>query len=363
MLSSGITESPVPPAEMMMLATGGKDKDVFLTTGSVDKNFVLRFLQGAGLDISKGKSRILDWGCGCGRIARHWESLKANVDLFGCDVAEGPVRWCQDNLRLGTFSVSTHNPPLSYPDGHFDAIYAVSVLTHLTFESQYLWMRELWRLLRPDGVAVLTAHGPSMLPMILPAITGRNTERVTVNLIDEEIFLCVEAGRGANETGNLETRGAFSRIFHPFQIVEYGPRHGLMGIQDSYVVRKKSAGPLTVIEKFLDADMTGRAFHGEVQVVLDGERSFCVLATAPNLVLPARIQLSLRRPGSADAVATSNLGDLPARTAWAHLGETFSSLIVENIPQVRGPIVISADVTGSDQLNGSRLQLRQAVLF
>src|SRR5271165_1664602 len=155
---------PVPPPEFIYLATSGSDMEVFLSTGAADQAYV-----GTAIEQAKpqnGLLRVLERGCGCGRIARHWESARS-VEFFGSDVAEGPVKWCQDNLRFGQFAVSQHNPPLPYPDSFFDVIYAASVLTHLTLESQYRWMQEIWRVLKPSGLAMLTTHGPSMLPKIL----------------------------------------------------------------------------------------------------------------------------------------------------------------------------------------------------
>jgi SAM-dependent methyltransferase len=239
-----MTQLAIPPADMMFLATAGRDKDVFLATGLADRDHVLSFLNAAGVrpQADRGQAdrlRILDWGCGCGRIARHWEPFASKVELHGCDVAAEPIRWCQENLPFGRFAVSGHNPPLPYTDGQFDAVYATSVLTHLTFDSQYRWMQELWRVLKPGGVAVLTAHGPTLLPNILPGLVNASGERVSTILIDEELFLCVEYDVGSNQTGNMMTHAVLARIFAPFSLVTHRPRHGLMGIQDTYVFAKK----------------------------------------------------------------------------------------------------------------------------
>lgn len=362
-------ELPIPPDEVILTSVGKADKKLYLAGGLADRNYVLSFLQTAGLDTSKGKWKILDWGSGSGRVARHWESLSANVDLFGCDVREEPVRWCQENLSFGNFSVSAHNPPLNYPDGHFDAIYGLSVFTHLSFKSHYLWMAELWRLLKPNGVVVLTVHGPTILPIMLTSIANKAAEKVEVDLVDEQAFLYVDRGQGLNHTGNVVPFGVFSKIFHPFIILEHKPRHGLMGIHDSYLLRKKISNRLTVIEDFLDVKMTGRNFHSEAKLDFNGENCFCILAAARDLVRPATIQLSLRPMGSDKPFALSKPVDLPLRAHWtplhksARINNAFSSLIIENIPQVNGPVIVSLDVTGSEQLNGSQVLLKQAMLF
>ena len=51
--------------------------------------------------------------------------------------------------------------PLAMPADHFDFIYAISVFTHLREDYQDAWLEELARVARPDGIVLLTVHGPS----------------------------------------------------------------------------------------------------------------------------------------------------------------------------------------------------------
>ena len=48
----------------------------------------------------------------------------------------------------------------------FDLVYALSVFTHLTSELQLAWRDELLRVLRPDGLLLLTTHGRSYVPRL-----------------------------------------------------------------------------------------------------------------------------------------------------------------------------------------------------
>ena len=41
----------------------------------------------------------------------------------------------------------------------FDLIYAISVFTHLSAEYQFLWLNELRRILKRNGILILTLHG------------------------------------------------------------------------------------------------------------------------------------------------------------------------------------------------------------
>jgi len=50
-------------------------------------------------------------------------------------------------------------PPTGFADASFDAIYGISVMTHLTAAARDAWLEELARLLRPGGIALVTFNG------------------------------------------------------------------------------------------------------------------------------------------------------------------------------------------------------------
>jgi ubiquinone/menaquinone biosynthesis C-methylase UbiE len=99
----------------------------------------------------------LDWGCGCGRIAR-WlapEVAATGGDFLGCDLNPKLVAWCEKNLP-GRYFPNGLRPPLDLPDEAVDLVYAHSVLTHLTEPTAIAWLAEVRRVLRPGGLALLT---------------------------------------------------------------------------------------------------------------------------------------------------------------------------------------------------------------
>src|SRR5438445_1248741 len=54
---------------------------------------------------------VLDFGCGCGRVIRHWPS---GPTLYGCDYNPALVEWCQTNLPFAQFALNNLTPPLPY---------------------------------------------------------------------------------------------------------------------------------------------------------------------------------------------------------------------------------------------------------
>ncbi len=104
--------------------------------------------------------KILDWGCGPGRVLRHLpEVLGPSCVLHGTDYNLRSIEWCRTNLPGISFNHNALEANLPYPDGFFDAIYGISILTHLSEPMHYAWVAELLRVLSPGGVLFLTAQG------------------------------------------------------------------------------------------------------------------------------------------------------------------------------------------------------------
>jgi SAM-dependent methyltransferase len=102
--------------------------------------------------------RILDFGCGPGRIMRHLGPLAERSVLHGVDVDADAIAWCSEQIPFAQFAVGPHEPPLPYPDDAFDLIFNHSVFTHLDETRQDQWLAELRRVLAPGGIALLTVH-------------------------------------------------------------------------------------------------------------------------------------------------------------------------------------------------------------
>jgi SAM-dependent methyltransferase len=111
-------------------------------------------------------SSVLDFGCGCGRVLRHWNDF--NGELCGSDVNSDAVHWCRANLpHVARVEVNGGAPPLVFDDSSFDLVYAVSVFTHLTEPLQLAWRDELRRVLRPGGYLIVTTQGRAYRPRLL----------------------------------------------------------------------------------------------------------------------------------------------------------------------------------------------------
>jgi len=140
---------------------GDRDPHGFLLSGATDYHRIdctLFALSGRHLHEF---ANVLDWGVGCGRVARHFPSASAAA-LTGCDIDKQNVDWCSAHLR-GDFVQCTMHPPLPFADGSFDVVYGISVFTHLREAMQLRWLEELSRVLVHGGFVLVTIHGQTAI--------------------------------------------------------------------------------------------------------------------------------------------------------------------------------------------------------
>lgn len=96
--------------------------------------------------------RILDFGCGWGRIARFLPQLTAVENIYGTDVDAGLIQVCQDHLHASNYTAMTSGAALPYPDAMFDVVLSNSVFSHLSEASHRFHVAEIARVLKPGGL-------------------------------------------------------------------------------------------------------------------------------------------------------------------------------------------------------------------
>lgn len=104
--------------------------------------------------------KVLDWGCGPGRVIRHLPSfMDKSCQFYGTDYNKSYIKWCKKNIAGVTFSSNQLTPPLQYEANTFDIIYGISIFTHLSEEMHFAWFDELIRVLKPGGILFITLQG------------------------------------------------------------------------------------------------------------------------------------------------------------------------------------------------------------
>lgn len=231
---------PIPPSRLIYLVSGTEDAEWFLAGGRRAADSVLNALSLGGIDPYSLRS-VLDFGCGVGRVLRHFEPLALRgVALHGTDYNPRLIAWCRQNLPFARFSQNRLEPGLDHPAASFDLIYAFSVFTHLNPENQSAWMSELFRLVRPGGHLLISLHGLHYLRIL--------SEGDRARFESGSMVVLGSSREGRNDCASFHPESYVrSTLARDWQIAAFIPE-GAWGnpSQDLYLLRKP-AQPLSAV--------------------------------------------------------------------------------------------------------------------
>jgi SAM-dependent methyltransferase len=213
-----------------ILVAGSADPDWFMTGGMLGAKAIRNAGTRQGRDIHDFE-RILDFGCGCGRVLHHWQGL-TGVRIYGTDLQLSLLRECRRVLPFAHVAVNGPEPPLPFADQSFDLVYSLSVFTHLDERQQLLWRDEIQRILKPHGLWVVTTQGEVYLSKL------SRPERQKFQLGD---VICQRSEfRGLNLCQAFHPEEYVRHVFATgFSVIDYEPE-GARGNpkQDLYVLRR-----------------------------------------------------------------------------------------------------------------------------
>ncbi|HUR87035.1 MAG TPA: class I SAM-dependent methyltransferase [Solirubrobacteraceae bacterium] len=154
--------APLPPHALAIRAGVPDPADVIASYRAVGRDSRATILDLLGENWSFQGKRVLDFGCGSGKVMRHFLPEAAGCELWGCDIDERSIAWINRALSppLHAFA-NGEAPPLDVPGARFDLVWSVSVFTHLT-DHWAGWLAELHRVLAPGGLAIISFLGGAM---------------------------------------------------------------------------------------------------------------------------------------------------------------------------------------------------------
>lgn len=178
---------------------------------------------------------ILDWGCGPGRVIRHLPALVGAGGRFtGTDYNAQSIAWCRQHLPGITFLQNKLDPPLALPSESVDALYGISIFTHLSEASHTKWAQELLRVLKPGGLALLTTHGQAFRPLL--------TDEEKTLFDQGELVIRSNVAEGHRVFSSFQPVSFWQQLFLPAaEILDFiaGERHGAAASQDVWLLRKR----------------------------------------------------------------------------------------------------------------------------
>ncbi|MEO7793168.1 MAG: class I SAM-dependent methyltransferase [Thermoanaerobaculia bacterium] len=179
---SGGDPMPLPPPALRHRVGPNSSRAEFLHVGALCAADLTKVYAGLGR-LAQTDLRWLDFGSGCGRVARHLLRPGA-LERFGLpalaytgvDVDRRQIAWAARHLP-GRFEVIPAAPPTGLASEAFDVVFTISVFTHLDEAAQNGWLAELSRLLRPGGLLLATTHAPE-IARTSPGVTAEELARL-----------------------------------------------------------------------------------------------------------------------------------------------------------------------------------------
>jgi len=203
----------IPDDDRRFRVIGDRDPVGFLVSGATDYHRLDRALVAVSGTHLHEFSRVLDWGIGCGRVARHFPASRGSI-LTGCDIDGDNIDWCTKHLS-GTFVASELTPPLPFADATFDVVYGISVFTHFREPMQLRWLEELSRVTRPGALLLLTVHGQTAIDF--SRLSASDYARVTSDVQRAGILV---SGTNTQLDGHADHGGEYVNVYHSAEYVQ-----------------------------------------------------------------------------------------------------------------------------------------------
>jgi SAM-dependent methyltransferase len=170
----------LPPSDLQETWNGRSGME--LARQSAEFYGKLKLLQARHGVVGLPDAKVLDFGCGWGRLLRFLARDVAADALFGCDPYPGILSVCEQTRVPGRLAeIAYVSDALPFED-RFDLIYAFSVFTHLSEKVHLACLRAIHAGLTEEGLLVATIRPPAYLehrmhPLLPRALAARKLKR------------------------------------------------------------------------------------------------------------------------------------------------------------------------------------------
>jgi len=161
---SGARDSMVPPRGRIFIGSGD-----FVKAGESIKDQLVEL---GGL---QPNHRVLDVGCGIGRVAVPLTQYLGEQGSYeGFDIVKSAIKWCNRkihsqhpnfgfthmDLKNDLYNLGTNREAkdfvFPYADNEFDLVFLTSVFTHMVLADVENYLKQIQRVLKPGGICFAT---------------------------------------------------------------------------------------------------------------------------------------------------------------------------------------------------------------
>lgn len=157
----------VPAPSLCFRSAASYDPVHFISSGRLGAESVRKAVAAAGRSLSDFE-KVLDFGSGCCRIMHHLLKDLQGASVTACEIDPMAADWLKKNQPHVSVMRLLQGEGLPCGSNRFDLILAVAVFPLLKIDHQVLYMKELRRVLSPEGIALVTFKGSSRKNELTP---------------------------------------------------------------------------------------------------------------------------------------------------------------------------------------------------
>jgi SAM-dependent methyltransferase len=153
-----------PPADVQQRLHGTTFERA-MTGALALRHFTLRYVRQVLETHIVPEMKLLDFGCGWGRLVRTFLKDFHTQNIIATDVDVEVIELARELLPDVAFAVNGARAALDHRDASLDIVVVNSVFSHLSPANYAFWIEELTRVLKPGGALVFTTWGQGLLDM------------------------------------------------------------------------------------------------------------------------------------------------------------------------------------------------------
>ena len=134
------------------------------------------------IDFSK-VNRLLELGCGNGKLWQENRIDLRNREIFLSDISEGMVEEVRNKLGSDFNCIVADAEKIPFKDSYFDTIIANHVLFYLN--DLYLGLKEISRVLKPNGILYCSTYGKNHMKEITEIVQNFDSQ---INLSNHSLY-------------------------------------------------------------------------------------------------------------------------------------------------------------------------------